>query len=72
MEVRKIAFIISGLLILTSVISLVLHGGPRYSVDFRGGTFMEVRFEDKENPEKEFEDEIQAGFQLYNEPISKV
>ena len=53
MEIRKIAFVISTALILTSIISLVLHGGPLYSVDFRGGTFMEIRFEDKVEPEKE-------------------
>lgn len=52
MEVRKIAFAFSGSLILISIISLLLHGGPTYSVDFRGGTFMEIRFEDKANPEK--------------------
>ncbi len=47
---RKFAFILSGSLILMGIISLILHGGPRYSVDFRGGTFMEIRFEDKANP----------------------
>ncbi len=52
MEVRKIAFALSGSLILISILSLLLHGGPRYSVDFRGGTFMEIRFEDKANPEQ--------------------
>jgi len=52
MEIRKAAFLISGTLVLVSIISLILHGGPRYSVDFRGGTFMEVRFEDKTDPEK--------------------
>jgi preprotein translocase SecF subunit len=58
MEIRKIAFVISAALILASIISLVLHGGPRYSVDFRGGTFMEIRFEDKVEPEKELNIEI--------------
>jgi preprotein translocase subunit SecF len=48
MHFRKIAYLVSGSLILISIISLILHGGPRYSVDFRGGTFMEIRFEDKE------------------------
>jgi preprotein translocase SecF subunit len=52
MEIRKAAFLISGTLVLVSIISLIMHGGPRYSVDFRGGTFMEVRFEDKTDPEK--------------------
>ncbi len=50
MNSRKLAFIISGSLMLLSVISLVLHGGPRLGIDFRGGTLIEVRFEDKANP----------------------
>lgn len=52
MSVRKIAMGISGTLILIGIVSLILHGGPRYSVDFRGGTFMEIRFEDKADPAK--------------------
>lgn len=52
MHTRKIAFLISGFAILISILSLILHGGPRYSVDFRGGTFMEIRFEDKADPAK--------------------
>jgi preprotein translocase subunit SecF len=58
MEMRKIAFVFSTFLILSSIVSLILHGGPKYSVDFRGGTFMEVRFEDKTDPEKELNIEI--------------
>jgi preprotein translocase SecF subunit len=61
MKARKFGFFISGSLILISIISLILHGGPRYSVDFRGGTFMEIRFEDKANPQE-----------LIQVPISKV
>jgi preprotein translocase SecF subunit len=52
MGVRKLAFIFSFIFIVISIVSIVLHGGPRYSVDFRGGTFMEIRFEDKTDPEK--------------------
>ncbi len=52
MKSRRIALTISGLLILISIVSLILHGGPRYSVDFRGGTFMEIKFEDKADPAK--------------------
>ncbi len=52
MKSRKIAYVVSGSLILISIISLIVHGGPRYSVDFRGGTFMEIRFEDKNDPQK--------------------
>ncbi len=35
---------VSGALILVGVISLVLHGGPRYGVDFTGGTLIQVEF----------------------------
>ena len=47
---RKIAFIISGVLVLSSLISEILHGGPRFGIDFRGGTFIELRFLDKNDP----------------------
>ena len=39
---RAIAYTISGACILISILSLVLHGGPRYGVDFTGGTLVEV------------------------------
>ncbi len=50
MNFRKIAFIISGVLVLSSLISEILHGGPRFGIDFRGGTFIELRFVDKNDP----------------------
>jgi preprotein translocase SecF subunit len=58
MDVRKIAYFLSGTFILISIVSLIMHGGPLYSVDFRGGTFMEIRFEDKEDSEKVLNIEI--------------
>jgi len=67
MEVRKAAFLISGALVLVSIISLILHGGPRYSVDFRGGTFMEVRFEDKSDPEKTLNINIGTVRQVFDD-----
>ncbi len=42
---RKIAYAFSGTLILISIISLILHGGPRYNVDFTGGTIVQLKFE---------------------------
>ncbi len=40
---RHIAYWLSGLCVLASMVSLIAHGGPRYGVDFTGGTLMEVR-----------------------------
>ncbi len=42
---RKFAFILSGVLILSGIISLAVHRGPRYGVDFTGGSVIEVQFE---------------------------
>jgi preprotein translocase SecF subunit len=44
-EKRKIAYIISAALILIGIISLIFHGGPKYSIDFTGGTSLELQFE---------------------------
>lgn len=42
---RKSAFIISGALIFIGLISLILHGGPKYSIDFLGGLSIRLQFE---------------------------
>jgi len=42
---RKVGYIISGALIIIGLISLILHGGPRYGIDFTGGTSLRVKFE---------------------------
>ena len=42
---RKIGYIFSGTLILISIVSLVLHGGPKYNVDFTGGTIVQLKFD---------------------------
>ena len=39
---RRIAFIISALFILTGIVSLIINGGPRYSIDFTGGVSLEL------------------------------
>ncbi len=43
MKYRRIAYAFSGLIILSTIVWLVVHGGPRYSVDFTGGTLLQVR-----------------------------
>lgn len=41
---RKVAAIISGVIILAGLVSIVIHGGPLYSIDFEGGTEIQVLF----------------------------
>ena len=41
---RKIAFVVSAVMIVISVASLILHGGPRLGIDFQGGTLIQVKF----------------------------
>ena len=41
---RKISGILSGVVILAGMLSLLLHGGPHYSIDFEGGTEVQVLF----------------------------
>ncbi|MCF7809325.1 MAG: protein translocase subunit SecF [Candidatus Marinimicrobia bacterium] len=43
---RKIAGIVSGIVIVAGLVSLVAHGGPLYSIDFEGGTEVQVQFTD--------------------------
>ncbi|MCD6256282.1 MAG: protein translocase subunit SecF [Deltaproteobacteria bacterium] len=41
---KKWAFFISFMLILFGLTSLIIKGGPRYGIDFTGGTIVQVRF----------------------------
>ena len=41
---RKIAFIISLTMIFVSIASLLIHKGPRYGIDFAGGTLIQIKF----------------------------
>ena len=42
---RRKAFLLSGALIIISIVSLVVQGGPNYSIDFTGGTLVQLKFE---------------------------
>ncbi|MFH1152254.1 MAG: protein translocase subunit SecF [Pseudomonadota bacterium] len=41
---KKVCFGMSLSLIIISLLSLVIHGGPNYGIDFEGGTLVQVRF----------------------------
>lgn len=45
LRIRKYAMSLSGVLILAGIISLIIKGGPRYGVDFLGGTEISIHFE---------------------------
>jgi preprotein translocase subunit SecF len=49
---RKIAFFISLAMILVSIASLLIHKGPRYGIDFAGGTLIQVKFSTPTSPAK--------------------
>jgi len=42
---RRKAFVLSGALILFGLFSILFHHGLNYSIDFRGGSILEVRFD---------------------------
>jgi preprotein translocase SecF subunit len=42
---RRWAYIVSIIFTLLALVSLVVHGGLRYDIDFTGGTLIQVRFE---------------------------
>jgi preprotein translocase subunit SecF len=42
---RKIAFSVSLIMILMSIVSLILHGGPKYGIDFAGGAEVLATFD---------------------------
>jgi preprotein translocase subunit SecF len=44
-KIRRFGYVFSGFMILASVVSLVLHGGLRYNIDFTGGTLVQLKFE---------------------------
>jgi preprotein translocase subunit SecF len=42
---RKIAFFLSLAMLTASVASLIIHAGPRFGIDFAGGTIIQIRFD---------------------------
>ncbi len=45
LEQRQKAYLVSGALVAVGVLSILLHSGLNYGVDFTGGTLFQVRFE---------------------------
>ena len=41
---RKIAYLVSAVMIVISIGSLIFHRGPRLGIDFQGGTLIQVKF----------------------------
>jgi preprotein translocase subunit SecF len=41
---RYYALVFSGLMLFIGAVSLLMHGGPRYGVDFAGGILVQIRF----------------------------
>jgi preprotein translocase subunit SecF len=56
---RQIAYGLSLIMILASIISLVTHGGPKLGIDFAGGAEMLVRF-DNPVPIKDVKSALQS------------
>ena len=44
MSQRKLAFILSAVVLLSGIVSLVVNGGPKLSIDFKGGTLVSVQY----------------------------
>ena len=44
MRQMRLGFILSGVIIVIGLTSLLLHGGPKLSIDFEGGTMVAVNF----------------------------
>ncbi|HER44511.1 MAG TPA: protein translocase subunit SecF, partial [Candidatus Eisenbacteria bacterium] len=43
---RRTAFVVSAVLIIAGLVSLAVRGGPDLSIDFEGGTLVQVRFDE--------------------------
>jgi len=63
MQYRRIAYVVSALMALATTGWLVMNRGPRYSVDFTGGTLLQIRLS-RELPADQLRDALtDAGFQ---------
>ena len=44
MSQRKVASLLSAIIILSGLVSLLINGGPKLSIDFKGGTIVSVQY----------------------------
>jgi preprotein translocase SecF subunit len=75
MKGRKVAFGLSGFLLVLSIVSLIVHGGPRFSVDFRGGTFIQLRFTHLVDPQQSLNvpiEQVRAVFMDFGHGESEI
>jgi SecD/SecF fusion protein len=64
LKVKKFAFVFSGVIILSGITSLVIHRGPRYGVDFTGGSIIELQLEGEPVYSEEMRADLsKAGFE---------
>jgi len=59
---RYKCFLISGIIIVAGLISLIAKGGPKLGVDFKGGTLVQVRFDQEVPIEEVRASMVKAGF----------
>ncbi len=59
LKLKHIALILSGVLLLVSLISLIVRGGPNYGIDFAGGILIQFKF-DKEIKTADLRDALKA------------
>ncbi len=57
----KVAAICSLAMIIVSILSLILHGGPRFGIDFAGGTLVQIQFQEDTTV-----NEIRSGLEKIN------
>lgn len=69
---RRLLLLISGLVILASIVSLIVHGGPNYSIDFEGGLAVTVRFDIPADKPSITEEDIRRTLERLNMANSEV
>jgi preprotein translocase subunit SecF len=65
--IRKFAFLLSIALIVISIVSLIIHKGPKLGIDFKGGTLVQIQFTSATHI-----DDIKSGLKTMGMDISSV